>query len=69
MMSLIGISAGKLVRLFLKNGTLHHEYRRGAHRSDPEVVLCGVGSGKKVFLRKKSTDYYEVDFVEAPLPL
>jgi hypothetical protein len=62
-------SAGKLVRLFLKNGTLHYEYQRGAHRPDVEVVMCGEGPGKKAFFRKKGRDYVEVDFAEAPLPL
>jgi hypothetical protein len=60
---------GKLVRLLLKDGTLHYEYRRGAHRPDPEIVLCGEGPGKRVFLRKKGLEYVEVDWVEAPLPL
>jgi hypothetical protein len=69
-MTLFATSAtGKAVRLFLKDGTLHLEYRRGAHRSDPEVVLCGEGPGKRAFLRKKGLDYVEVDWVEAPLPL
>jgi hypothetical protein len=62
-------STGKLVRLFLKNGSLHYQYQRGAHRTDPEVVLCGVGPGLKAFLRKKGLDYYEVHFAEGPLPL
>jgi hypothetical protein len=69
MTPLTASATGKLVRLFLKDGTLHYEYRRGAHRPDPEIVLCGEGPGKRAFLRKKGLDYHEVDFTEAPLPL
>jgi hypothetical protein len=60
---------GKTVRLFLTDGTLHFQYQRGAHRPDVEVVMCGEGPGKRVFLRRKGLDYYEVGFAEAPLPL
>jgi hypothetical protein len=60
---------GKTVRLFLKDGSLHYQYQRGAHRPDVELVMCGEGPGKRVFLRTKGLDYYETDFTEAPLPL
>jgi len=62
-------STGKLVRLFLKDGSLHYQYQRGPNRPDVDIVMCGEGPAKKAFLRKKGEDYVEVDFVEAPLPV
>jgi hypothetical protein len=62
-------TTGKTVRLFLKDGSLHYQYQRGVHRPDVEVVVCGEGPGKRVFLRRKGLDYYETDSTEAPLPI